>query len=55
MNFNSGLVREFCSATFAEYSKSVMKDQLQKVSYFKLLRFLRVLASEHGNMHDYEY
>lgn len=34
MTFNIDLVREFCSATFAEYSKSVVKDQLQKVNYF---------------------
>ncbi|GFY89199.1 separase [Actinidia rufa] len=30
MNFKTDLIRRFCSATFAENSKSVMKDQLQK-------------------------
>ncbi|XP_057465962.1 LOW QUALITY PROTEIN: separase-like [Actinidia eriantha] len=30
MNFKTDLMRGFCSATFSENSKSVMKDQLQK-------------------------
>ncbi|XP_058191839.1 separase isoform X2 [Rhododendron vialii] len=45
MTFNNDLVREFCSATFAEYSKSAVKDQLQKLTR----RICSSLFSVQGN------